>query len=344
MPSSDQTDDVHRRVIGLAYTLQTGVLDWLSGRAVARGWTPAILPYPGYAGAGHARVLCRVVLAPAQLEPSSLRGISGFRRLLTLEYPGAEVTMELEGTTTTLTSDGSGIIDARIALDTAPRTGTSTVSWSVSGRAPVRSNIHVANDQPVRGVVCDIDDTVWITGLAHPLRAAWRTLSGSSSTRRSVPGMSRLLASAIEGQHEPPIVYLSNGPWNFVGPVTRFLDRNAFPAGTVLMTDWGITPTRWFRDGKQHKASSLARLVQDFPHVSWVLIGDDGEHDPVIYADMAEQHPGKIDAIALRKVTPPAPGEPRSTTDTVNEVPVLRGVDGDTLLPLLRDTLTTTRD
>lgn len=343
MPSPDSSDHSRRSVIGLAYRLETGIRDLLARGARNRGWTPAILPYPGYADAGHARVLCRVVLAPANTDPASLRGISGWRRLLTLESPGVEVTVALDGTTTTLTSDEAGIIDARLVPDTALEAGTRSAAWSVSGRAPAHSEIHSVNDERVRGVVCDIDDTAWVTGISHPLRAAWRTLSGSSSTRESVPGMARLLTSAIEGQHEAPVIYLSNGPWNFVGPVTRFLDRNGFPAGTVLMTDWGITPTRWFRDGKEHKSSSLARLVEDFPHVTWVLVGDDGEHDPVIYTDLAQSHPGKVDAIALRQVRPPKAGEPHHTADTSNGVPVLRGPDGDTLRPLLRNALGTDR-
>ena len=70
------------------------------------------------------------------------------------------------------------------------------------------------------------------------------------------------------------------------------------------MTDWGITPTRWFRDGKHHKASLLTRLLEDLPHVSWVLLGDDGEHDPTIDAGIAEAHPDRIAAVVLRQVAP----------------------------------------
>jgi hypothetical protein len=43
--------------------------------------------------------------------------------------------------------------------------------------------------------------------------------------------------------------------------------------------DWGLTPRRWFRDGGEHKASALMRLAKDMPTVSWVLVGDAGEHD-----------------------------------------------------------------
>ncbi|MFB0836163.1 App1 family protein [Arthrobacter halodurans] len=324
-----------------AYRMETGIRDRLARRAAERGWTPAVIPYSGYAGADHARVLGRVVLAPASVDPAARRGISGWRRLLTLESPGTDVEIELGGTTTTATSDSAGIIDARLPLDSPLEPGTATALLRTDGRDPVPANVHAISPDPARGVVCDIDDTVWVTGIAHPLRAAWRTLRGSSSTRRSVPGMARLLRTAVEGQDHPGVVYLSNGPWNFVGPVTRFLERHGFPAGAVLMTDWGITPHRWFRDGRKHKSSSLARLMEDLPQVTWVLVGDDGEHDPHLYGDLAEAHPDRVAAIALRHVRPTAPARTgrEEGSGATDGVPILRGVDGDELLPLLRDAL-----
>lgn len=340
MALSDAVPNRFRRAaIAVAHRTETGVRDRLARRAAGRGWTPAVLPYSGYAGADHARVLGRVVLAPASVDPAARRGISGWRRLLTLESPGTAVTIEFCGTTTTVTSDSAGIVDARLPLEGPVAPGTVTASLHLEGRGPVPATVHVVSPEPVRGVVCDVDDTVWVTGLSRPLRAAWRTLRGSSSTRRSVPGMARLLRTAVEGQDHPGVVYLSNGPWNFVGPVTRFLERHDFPPGAVLMTDWGITPHRWFRDGRAHKSSSLTRLVEDLPHVTWVLVGDDGEHDPDLYVALARAHPDRVAAIALRRVRPTAPADADRETDTVEDVPVLRGADGDELLPLLRTAL-----
>lgn len=37
-----------------------------------------------------------------------------------------------------------------------------------------------------------------MTGLHHPLRAAWRTLSSSSKGRQAVPGMAELLNGLLE--------------------------------------------------------------------------------------------------------------------------------------------------
>jgi phosphatidate phosphatase APP1 len=47
----------------------------------------------------------------------------------------------------------------------------------------------------------------------------------------------------------------------------------------------------------------IERLLADFPHRRFVLVGDSGEADPEIYAQVARTHPHRIDSIAIRDVT-----------------------------------------
>ncbi len=325
-----------RTLIRLAYRTENGIRNWFAGHAVNLGWKPAVIPYSGYSDGRSARVLGRIVLAPKSVSTASRDGARGWKLLLTLESPRTPIEITVGGSTITAFSDDGGIVDAHIDLDTPVEPGTVEAHLDLPGRDPVPAVIHVASSAPVRGVICDIDDTAWVTGIAHPLRAAWRTLSGTSDSRKSVPGMAQLLQAAVAGYEYPGVAYVSNGPWNFVGPVIRFLAKHEFPPGAVLMTDWGVTPTRWFRDGQEHKRSSIAQLMEDFPQVTWVLVGDDGEHDPDIYAAAVKAHPGRIAAIALRTVSLKREGQDVSEVDGV---PVLRGDHGEELLPLLRDAL-----
>src|ERR1700709_2523283 len=80
-----------------------------------------------------------------------------------------------------------------------------------------------------------------------------------------------------------PTIYLSTGAWNVAPTLTRFLSRKLYPAGPLLLTDWGPTHDRFFRSGPQHKRTSLERLAVDFPRIRWLLFGDDGHHDEQIY-------------------------------------------------------------
>jgi phosphatidate phosphatase APP1 len=64
--------------------------------------------------------------------------------------------------------------------------------------------------------------------------------------------------------------------------------------------------------------------------VDWVLIGDDGEHDPEIYRDFARAHPEQVAAIALRTVAPMGTAAPESQ-ETIGAIPVFRAGDGTAL-------------
>jgi phosphatidate phosphatase APP1 len=316
------------RLVSVAYRVQTRVNQTLSDRARGRGWTVTALGYPGYAVQGRARVRARLLLAPAGTDPNARRDIPGWRRLLTLEQPHGEVDVSLGGARVRARADEAGLIDVVIPVELPP--GPAAALLHVEGRPPVPAPVHVASPDATRGVVCDIDDTVWITGIRHPLRAAWRTFTGTGSTRSPVVGMAALLNRVLEGAPHAPVVYLSNGPWNLAGPITHFLERHNFPPGAVLLTDWGISPRAWFRSGRAHKRGSLERLAWELPGVRWFLIGDDGEHDPEIYSHFAQVHPEQVAAIVLRTVGPIGAAAP-PTEERVGLIPVVRAADGRAL-------------
>jgi len=165
--------------------------------------------------------------------------------------------------------------------------------------------------------------------------------------RRVVPGMAPMYRELLAEHPGAPIVYVSTGAWNTAPTLNRFLRNHGYPVGPLLLTDWGPTNTGWFRSGQEHKRASLDRLAKDFPNVRWILIGDDGQHDPKIYQDFAEARPELVDVIAIRQLTPteqvlshglPVSNEelqPR-TPRVPREVPVYYAPDGYGLLEIFR--------
>jgi len=139
-----------------------------------------------------------------------------------------------------------------------------------------------------------------------------------------------------------PVLYLSTGAWNVAPAITRFLRRHDFPLGPLLLTDWGPTNTGWFRSGQEHKERELRLLREFFPQVRWILVGDDGQHDPVIYSEFAVEHPDAVEAICIRELTPAeqllSSGLPVATDELLGkrvEVPMLKAPNGFGLHQLL---------
>ena len=312
----------------------------------ARGWRHLVVPHTGYAGADFVRVLGRVVLAPDADDPREraerFEYRRGWRNFFTAEALDVEVTIEVDGHQHRTRTDRSGHVDARVPNPgLAP--GWAEVKITAPGSEPATAPVRVVAADETFGLVSDIDDTVLQTSLPRPLLAAYHTFVLQERARKPVPGMAALYDAMLARRPGAPTVYVSTGAWNTSPTLTRFLAQQGFPAGPLLLTDWGPTNTGWFRSGREHKHASLRRLIEDFPAIRWVLVGDDGQHDPEIYADFARAHPERVRAIALRELTPTqqvlSHGTPTEKSDAgpPSDVPLVRGPDGEALAdPLLR--------
>jgi phosphatidate phosphatase APP1 len=143
-----------------------------------------------------------------------------------------------------------------------------------------------------------------VTAVPRLLLAAWNSFVRVASARRAVTGMPELYRRIATTHPDAPFVYVSTGAWNTAGTLRSFLARNGYPAGPLLLTDWGPTNTGWFRSGQEHKHASIDALMRVLPQVSWLLVGDDGQHDPEIYSRTVQSWPDRVRAVAIRELTP----------------------------------------
>ncbi|PYI64198.1 ACP synthase [Arthrobacter livingstonensis] len=263
------------------------------------GFIPTIIAYPGYGSTTWVRVLARVVLTS---EPAAARGkVRGWRAFTSVPVRHSEVEVEIGGVIHPVRADDGGLVDVVLQVHLAP--GWHPVVLRSPGTAPAQAQVLIVAPDATFGIVSDIDDTVMVTALPRPLLALWNTLVLSERARTPTPGMAVLLDRIVARHPGAPVLYLSTGPWNVAPALARFLARNLYPKGILLLTDWGPTRQRWFRSGREHKRNNLERLAREFPGVQWLLVGDDGQHDPEIYADFARAHAGQTAAIAIRQLS-----------------------------------------
>jgi len=280
--------------------------------------------------------------APARsTAPAALRAVRGWRSFFTAQLPHAEVEILVGGAVHRVAADRGGYVDHVVPANLPA--GWHDVEVRPVGGPSVSAPVRVlAADEHV-GMVSDIDDTVMVTALPRPLVAAWNSLVLHEDARRPVKGMADLYAQIEAEHHDIPVLYLSTGAWNVAPALRRFLAHHRYPAGPLLLTDWGPTNTGWFRSGQDHKRRTLARLAEELPHVRWLLVGDDGQHDPVIYGDFTDEHPDHVRAVAIRQLsaaqqvfahgapTPTARSRKESSPDVGDTVPVVAAPDGQGL-------------
>ena len=270
-------------------------------RLTARGWVPVVLPTIGYGGEGWVRVLARVLLRPPERRDSEREDTRGWRRFVSASTAGVAVTIRVGDHTHVVRSDVDGYLDVRLDAELAP--GWATARFSIDDGPEHTAPLHVVGPTTRLGLVSDIDDTVIVTMLPRPLRAFRNAFLVRENERRPVPGMADLYQQVIAEHPDVFVVYLSTGAWNTARPLIGFLDRHGYPRGPLLMTDWGPTAEGWFRSGQAHKHAQLSRLLDELPQLRWLLVGDDGQHDPEIYAEVAAMHPGRVLGVAIRQLT-----------------------------------------
>ena len=264
-----------------------------------RGLVTTIVPYTGYGAPSWTRVLCRVVLA--RPSATAREKVRGWRSFFSIPVSDAEVSVTAGGVEQRVTPSRGGVVDTRISLDLTP--GWHTLILRTDDTEPVTAPVFIVDPATRFGIVSDIDDTVMVTALPRPFLAAWNTFVLDEHARTPVAGMAVLYERLRREHPSSPVIYLSTGAWNVAPTLTRFLDRNLYPPGALLLTDWGPTHDRWFRSGLDHKRSNLARLAEDFPDLMWLLIGDDGQHDETLYGEFAAAHPGNVAAVAIRQLS-----------------------------------------
>ncbi len=319
---------------------------------VRLGWQPQVIAYTGYGNADEMRILGRLVLVPRATpvvqEAERFLARRGWRNFVSLPCVSRKAMVSYAGNEVAVDTDRQGYIDVTLPTDgLAP--GWQTVTLGTVGAEAVPAEVLLVDPTTTFGLVSDIDDTVLTTWLPRLFLAAWNSFMLTESRRQPVPGMAEMYDELLRDHPGTPVVYVSTGSWDTYAFLRRFLARHHYPNGPLLLTDWGPTNTGWFRSGRDHKTNSLRELARDFPQVRWLLVGDDGQHDPMIYAEFAAQSPKSVRAIAIRQLNPVeqmlAHGTPGERLDTVPvedieaRRPTVSGPEGYTLLRKVRQVL-----
>lgn len=282
---------------------------WREKRARKRGDAITVVPYPGYGSTTWVRVLCRVLYTKnprpgsraARKMKKRSESVRGWRSFTSVPINDITVNIKINGYETEVQADRGGVVDVQIPLKLSP--GIHTVYLQAGDSEIAEAQIHVISPGVKVGLICDVDDTVMVTALPRPFLAAWNSFVLDEHARVPTPGMAVFLSQVTSITPGMPVVYLSTGAWNVAPTLTRFLTRNLYPQGSLLLTDWGPTHDRMFRSGREHKITQLRRLAKEFPAIKWVLVGDDGQHDEAIYADFEKDFPKNVKAVAIRQLS-----------------------------------------
>lgn len=239
--------------------------------------------------------------------------VNTWRRWESDEVPGATVHLSFRGEEQSVVADDEGYY--RATFPALEQTHASLLWMAVEARVEdsgkeVRAShdVVVPPRQASFGIISDLDDTVLHTGITSLLLAAKLTFLENAKTRKPLDGVAQLYKAFQHGTVDlpvNPIFYISSSPWNLYDLLTDFLRLNEIPPGPLLLRDLGLDQGKFIKEkGHGHKRDKALALLDAYPDLPFVLVGDSGQEDPAIYAELAEQRSGRIRAIYIRDVDP----------------------------------------
>jgi len=176
---------------------------------------------------------------------------------------------------------------------------------SIENRTKTVGQILIPPASAKFGVISDIDDTVIKTNVTNKLKMLATTVLSNEHTRLPFEGVAefyRALQAGASGGENNPIFYVSSSPWNLYTLLIELFKKREIPLGPLFLKDFGSHTIFNSSDHQTHKLENIRRVLDTYPHLPFVLIGDDGEQDPQIYRRIVGEYKDKIRVIYIRKV------------------------------------------
>jgi phosphatidate phosphatase APP1 len=276
-----------------------------------------IQPYRGYGSSDEVFLMGRV------FRQGSLGGrvrqgtwrrdvLDAGRRLLRRGVRGAVLVARFGGTEQRVTTDRDGYFRVHLQPVQPPPNGRlwhpMDLELTNPAGAQAVGELFVPPATARYVVISDIDDTVMKTGVANTVVMLWRLFAQGAHSRVAFPGVAALykaLHGGVSGGERNPMLYVSRGPWSLYEVLDEFFHLHGIPVGPIVfLRAWGVSLRHPFpRRAKDHKLALIRRMVALYHDRPFLLIGDSGQRDPEIYAQVVREHPGRVVAIYIRHVS-----------------------------------------
>ena len=258
-----------------------------------------ILPYRGYGTRDRlilpGRVLQDERIRPARAGERRWRNFAAFvKRIESDEVPFAPLLARFNGAETRLRADREGYF--RVELGPGPRkAGWHEVELAIPGtKVKAIGRVLVPPDDAQFAVVSDIDDTVVYSHVMSKIRMLLTVAFSNAYSRKPFEGVGAFYRALHAGRN--PFFYVSKSPWNLYVPLAEYLELQALPEGPLFLRNFGL------RMPRDHKCVAISALLQAYPRLPFILIGDSGESDPEVYRDIVRRHPDRVRVIYIRSV------------------------------------------
>ncbi len=163
-------------------------------------------------------------------------------------------------------------------------------------------------DELETGVISDIDDTLLVSHSTKWMRKIVLLLFRNAYSRKTIPMVkhwNEKLKSLNGKLHPNGFFYVSNSEWNLYDFLVDFFEINQLPKGIFLLQNLKEGLRDLMSSGRMnsnHKINTIHYLLNFYPQKSFILVGDSGQKDLEIYAEICNHYPDRIKGVMIRKL------------------------------------------
>jgi phosphatidate phosphatase APP1 len=263
---------------------------WLgAGVSVAQ---PVVLLFPAIGTTSQVTLSGRVLKSGPSGGSSTVS--KNLRRLTTSNWEGASVEVRFAEQQASVTSGHDGNFEATFSAGKTPfPPGLTTAEAFVKGAEPGRATVDVMAPDAPFFVISDFDDTVAVTNVLDKPKFVKTVFGQDELTQPVVEGMAPFYRCLRDQPARPVFALVSGSPVQYTARVTRFLQKHDFPVFGQYLRDLGPSTL------SDYKQPVIRALLKSVPGPV-VLIGDSGEKDPEVYAQIRAEFPDRVKAIFIR--------------------------------------------
>jgi phosphatidate phosphatase APP1 len=150
-------------------------------------------------------------------------------------------------------------------------------------------------------VISDIDDTIKDS---HVMDKSELLKNTFLERFRAVDGMAEVYKRWRS--HGAAFHYLSASPWQLYSSLLEFISDNEFPKGDFYLRQFRIKDTSFyslFASPYDYKVKVITEILRNYPERKFILVGDNTESDPEVYARITKLFPNSIIKILIRNAS-----------------------------------------
>ncbi|WP_017731517.1 App1 family protein [Nafulsella turpanensis] len=284
---------------------------------------PKILPYLGFGNEDciymRGQVLEDKGLATPDDDQNKWQNAKAmYKRYTSNETPRVQLRISFQGHATLAQTDSQGYFSLHLKNRQPYKHGNEWQPVKIElldsvteqqGLVSAVGEVLIAGEKNNMGIISDVDDTILVSRATKVYKKLQLMLFKNARTRLPFEGVAAFYRALYEGTNPfqiNPIFYVSSSSWKLFDLLQDFCELQGIPKGPFLLRDSRMDQFKLITSLHEgHKLMQVKKIMNMYPYMQFILVGDSGQKDAEIYTEVTRRYPERVKTIYIRNVSGP---------------------------------------